>query len=310
MIKAKKKQAQPAVLIVDDKPVNIKELSILLKENYRVLVAYKGVKALKMASGKKQPDLILLDIMMPEMDGYEVCRRLKADERTQDIPVIFMTKRNEKKEEEEWFKIGASDYISKPFKPDVVRARVRTHVNLKLTSDALEKLALIDRLTGIGNRRYYEERLRKIWKHTTRTHHLISIMMIDIDQFKAYNDNYGHGAGDECLRSLTLALQNTVQRPMDVIARYAGEEFVVILPETDIEGTSHIAANILKAVRELAIPHAFSSIADYLTVSIGHVTARPGYGQNPDELRDMADCALYMSKRSGGNQAMNADISS
>ncbi|MBF0235127.1 MAG: GGDEF domain-containing protein [Desulfamplus sp.] len=163
-------------------------------------------------------------------------------------------------------------------------------------------------MTGIANRRYYQESFQKLWKHSMRTRRLISIIMIDIDNFKAYNDNYGHDAGDDCIRSVAQALRNTLQRPMDIVARYGGDEFVAILPETDLDGTSIIAESMLKAVRDLAIPHAFSSTADHVTISAGYISARPYNGQSPDELRDMANCALYMSKSSGRNQARKADI--
>lgn len=297
-----KKKQLPTILIVDDQPINIEILSNLLKFNYRILAATSGLKALNIALKENQPDLILLDITMPGLDGYEVCHMLKDNEKTQNIPVIFVTSRTSPEDEEKGFEIGASDYISKPFQPAVIRARIRNQMNLKIRTDALEKMAQIDGLTGIANRRYYNDNSLRIWKQNSRANSTISIVMIDIDNFKAYNDNYGHGVGDDCLISIAQALQNTIKRPMDIFARYGGEEFVAILSNTDSEGTLHIAKNMLNAVRNLKIPHAFSKTEKYVTISIGYATTTNFNIQEPSELQERADRALYLSKDLGRNQ--------
>ncbi|MFP4130226.1 MAG: response regulator, partial [Halorhodospira sp.] len=191
---------RPRVLIVDDEPTNIQALARLLKAEYHTQVATGGDKALALAAGEPQPDLILLDVVMPEPDGHEVCRRLKADPRTQDIPVIFVTGRAGAEDEERGLELGAVDYIAKPFTPAITRHRVRTHVELKRKTDALERLAQRDGLTDLPNRRQLDRQLHEEWARAQRGGTALSVAMMDIDHFKAYNDHYGHGAGDTCLR--------------------------------------------------------------------------------------------------------------
>mgnify|MGYP000562459402 CR=1 FL=1 len=291
------------VLIVDDQPANIHALAKLIREEYQVLAATSGSKALEIAQGENPPDLILLDIMMPEMDGYEVCRRLKASEQTNPIPVIFVTARNTPEDEEMGFNLGAVDYISKPFNPTIVRARVKNHMNLKIKTDMLERLSMQDGLTHIPNRRYFEETLTKEWARAQRNSLPLSLVMLDIDNFKAYNDNYGHGAGDECLQRVARALKKSLARSMDLVARYGGEEFVALLPETDAQGAIHVAEGLRTAVAGLGITHEYSEIASVVSVSIGVAThSRETERESSLELQQAADRALYLAKEKGRNQ--------
>lgn len=291
------------ILIVDDQPANIHALGKLLKDDYQVLAATSGAKALDIAASTPPPDLILLDIMMPEMDGYEVCRRLKANEHTHDIPVIFVTAKDSTEDEEMGFSLGAVDYISKPFRPTIVRARVKTHMSLKIKTDLLENLSMRDGLTDIPNRRLYEDSLAKEWARVPRSNMPLSLVMMDIDHFKPYNDNYGHGAGDECLQRVATALNTALDRGSDVIARFGGEEFVALLPDTDSAGAYHVAQTLQTAVQNLALPHEYSPTAAIVTLSLGVATHSPETPyQNAVTLQETADQALYQAKANGRNQ--------
>ncbi len=299
-------QGKSSVLIVDDMPINIQVLAEALREDYRVRVAASGPKALALAESQDPPDIVLLDIMMPGMDGYEVCRRLKSNPQTMGIPVIFVTAKGATEDEALGLNLGAVDYISKPFSIPVVKARVRTHLQLKLRTDLLEQLSMLDALTGIANRRSFDQSLEREWGRSQRTGSLLGVVMLDIDHFKAYNDNYGHGAGDECLRRVAQALQSVVQRPLDLVARYGGEEFVALLPETEPTGTALLAERFRGAVAEQHLPHAFSPVAPQVTVSVGHASRAAVNGETPQALVAAADQALYRAKAEGRNRVVAA----
>lgn len=298
-------EAKPAtILIVDDQPTNIHVLAALLKKDYRILTATRGEKALELAAQPPQPDLILLDIVMPEMDGHEICSRLKNAEATKSIPIIFVTALGEEQDEEHGLNLGAADYITKPFSPAIVRARVRNQINLKLRTDRLEQVAMQDGLTQIPNRRYFDQKLTEEWTRLLRNGQCLSLLMIDIDHFKPYNDHYGHGAGDECLRRVAQALYQVPHRPTDLVARYGGEEFAVILPETDRLGAAHLAQRLLDAVRALALEHAYSEVAPQVTISVGMATHSPDQPYyDAEALKQGADQALYQAKARGRNCA-------
>ncbi len=292
-----------SVLIVDDQPANIHALAKLIRDDYHILAATSGARALEITAGDTPPDLVLLDIMMPEMDGYEVCRRIKASEQTHDIPVIFVTARDATEDEEMGFSLGAVDYISKPFSPVIARARIRNQINLKLKTDILEKLSMQDGLTNIPNRRFFEETLAREWSRTRRSGLPLSLLMMDIDNFKPYNDNYGHGQGDECLRSVARALKNSLARPMDLAARYGGEEFVALLPETDAKGALHVAEELRAGVENLGITHEYSPASAVVTMSVGVATnSRDKSFNSLKELLQAADKALYLAKEQGRNR--------
>lgn len=291
-------KAQACVLIVDNTPANIRVLAEALTADYRIRVASQGAKALEIARSTDPPDLILLDVMMPQMDGYEVCQQLKADARTSHIPVIFVTAKSSIEDETYGLSLGAVDYIGKPFHLPIVRARVKTHINLKLQTDLLENLAQLDGLTYIPNRRRFDQLFAQEWTRMSRELTPLALAMIDVDHFKAYNDHYGHGAGDDCLRQVASALQRTLQRPADLAARYGGEEFVLLLPNTDGPGACTIAERARSEIAAADLPHAHSPTAGHITVSIGVAVAEIPDGDR-QRLLSAADQALYQAKREG-----------
>lgn len=298
---AERDEEKAKILIVDDERLNLNLLNALLKSDYKIMVATSGEQALKGAlSGK--PDLILLDIVMPDMDGYEVCRQLKADSKTQQIPIIFISAMSDAENETRGFELGAVDFISKPFSNSVVKARVGTHLRLKRKSDLLEKLVSLDGLTEIPNRRALDEAREREWARCLRTGTPLSFVMIDIDLFKQYNDHYGHGAGDECLIRIAKTLWHCAQRPGDLVARYGGEEFAAILPDTDLEGAMRMAEHFRSAIAALNIPHACSSAAPHVTVSIGVAETTASSATGAEQLFAVADKMLYQAKAAGRNQ--------
>lgn len=291
------------ILIVDDEPVNIKYLLGILREepSYEIFVATNGKKALEIA-GSKKLDLILLDIIMPDVDGYEVCRQLKKQPHTQSIPVIFITALGSEIDEGKGFEMGAVDYIAKPLHPIVVKARVKTHLQLKKQNDVLKKLSFSDGLTGLFNRSYLDQYIFAEWNRSKRSQSAIAMIMADIDYFKPFNDGYGHLAGDECLKKVARSLGAALTRDSDVCCRYGGEEFVTLLPETNLDGALIVANKQLQNVRELAHPHAYSKVSKSVTVSLGVASLVPQqYDNNHEVLISMADSALYQAKNAGRN---------
>jgi diguanylate cyclase (GGDEF)-like protein len=300
---------KPTILIVDDIPLNIKILGDSLKKDYRVRFATEGPKALAIAASDDQPDLILLDIVMPVMDGYEVCRRLKANRHTRNIPVIFITAKDQEEDETAGLEIGAVDYITKPFSLPIVNARIHTHLELKRHRDFLENLSTLDGLTGVPNRRTFDERLRMEWRRAIRESTSLALLIMDIDHFKAFNDNYGHLAGDDCLKLVARNLAATINRPGDFFARYGGEEFTCILPLTDLNGVRHMAGKMLSRIESLKIPHRYSSVGDHVTISIGGACIYPIAPARIDMLIEAADKSLYEAKKEGRNCIRTVDVS-
>ena len=287
-------EEKPKVLIVDDERLNLNLLNELLKSEYEVSVATNGEQALKGVQACK-PDIILLDIIMPDINGYEICRILKDDIATQDIPIIFITAKNYAIEETLGFELGAVDFISKPFNNSVVKARLRTHMRLKKKTDLLERLVSLDGLTEIPNRRAFDETREREWARCYRTKSSISLIMIDVDHFKQYNDSYGHSSGDDVLIKVAKALSSCVRRPGDFVARFGGEEFAAVLSDTDYEGALQIGKMFNEAVAELKLPHDKSDVADYITASVGVASVTPNSDNTPEDLLDAADRMLYKS---------------
>lgn len=299
---------KPTLLIVDDEPSNIKLLiNALGNQNYHIRVATNGMKALEIIFGSQTPDLVLLDIVMPEVDGYHVCQEIKQHTKYQNIPIIFLTDKDESVDEEKGLLLGAVDYISKPFHIPILKARVKTHIELKFKSDLLERYASIDQLTNIPNRRQFEEKLQNEWQRCLRTKSPVSLIMMDIDFFKQYNDNYGNPTGDNCLKQAAKALCEHVRRPGDVIARYGGEEFVAMLPTTDKKGAVKIALDMQLAIRSLKISHEHSSVADIITMSFGIGTIIPAADLKPEQLIEHADTMLNSAKNAGRNTIKSSE---
>ncbi len=293
---------KPLILIVDDTPTNIQVLAESLRVDYRVRVAGSGKTAFEIIAKVGAPDLILLDVMMPEMDGYEVCRRLKQVPETRDVPVIFVTAKADTLDEEYGLNLGAVDYIAKPFHLPIVAARVRNHINLKIKTDLLESQAMLDGLTNIPNRRRFDETLASEWKRALRSGTQLSLIMADIDFFKRYNDHYGHGVGDECLKKVAAALASSTDRPSDLVARYGGEEFVAILPDTDAAGAQAIAERFRSHVERMKIAHEFSEVSNFVTVSVGLACVIPTIDMQSADILKHADGMLYQAKESGRNR--------
>jgi diguanylate cyclase (GGDEF)-like protein len=290
------------VLVVDDSSFNRKLLSDALSGEFEVRVAHTGAEALEMAAGRDgepRPDLVLMDIIMPGMDGHTACVRLKDDPATRDIPVIFISSMDDAEDEAHGLGLGAVDYITKPFSIPIVKARVRTHVELKRQRDTLRELSSVDGLTRIANRRRFDEYYEAEWQGAKRRQSPVSVVMADIDHFKAYNDTYGHARGDECLRAVAAALKSVLKRPTDLLARYGGEEFVAVLPGTAAEGAVALAEEMRRAVADLDIEHAASETAGHVTVSLGVGTLVPGAMVEPVALVRLADEKLYEAKNGG-----------
>lgn len=295
------------ILIVDDLPSNIRILGEALRPYYEIVVATSGKQALTLAQDIR-PDLILLDIMMPGMDGYEVCRELKSEPKTRNIPVIFITAKVQTEDEVQGFEIGGADYITKPFRLPAVLARIKTQLDLKRKYDLLENLAALDGLTEIPNRRRFDDALEHEWRRTQRTGRPLTVIMMDIDFFKNYNDRYGHMAGDECLRMVAQSLSRIVNRPGDLVARFGGEEFVALLPDTGPQAARHLAESMREGVAGLNIPHAASSVAEHVTLSLGAATRVPILDLTPASLVEEADRLLYQAKQEGRNRTRAAII--
>lgn len=296
--------ADTTILIVDDMPSNIEVLNQVLGGEYDILFATGGQQALEIAANEV-PDLILLDVMMPNMDGYQVCKKLKANPKTQRIPVIFITAMDQDEDEARGLNLGAIDYLTKPIRPAIVKARIRNHLQLKRYRDVLEHLSLTDGLTGIPNRRCFDVCLETEWRRGRRNGTPLSLLIMDIDLFKAFNDGYGHLAGDECLRKVASALVGCIRRPADLVARYGGEEFACLLPDTGLDGAVSVAEQIRQTIHELNIPHGFSAVADRITLSMGVVSQVPGHAQSPADLIRAADGCLYKAKGDGRNRIVS-----
>jgi diguanylate cyclase (GGDEF)-like protein len=299
--------ARPRLLVVDDQPINIQTLYQIFQADHEVFMATSGKQALNFCQ-HNPPDLILLDIVMPEMDGLEVCHHLKADPLTANIPIIFVTAQSEPAEETRALEAGAVDFITKPVTPAVVRARVRTHLTLKAQNDLLRSMAFVDGLTGVANRRRFDEDFDSEWRRCRRNGTSLALVMIDIDHFKRYNDYYGHQAGDTCLRAVANALQGSFGRAHDLVARYGGEEFVCLLPECELDGAQTKAEELREAIASLGIPHEVSPTAAWLTISLGVAVANPDGKNTAEQLLNAADEALYTAKSAGRNRVSIARL--
>lgn len=296
---------KPRVLLVDDERFNLTTLHALLNDSYKIMVATSGDQAIA-AVLKAMPDLILLDINMPGMDGYEVCSKLKNDPLTAAIPIIFITANTDIASEAKGLELGAEDYIAKPFNPQIVLARVRTQIRLKQQADLLAQYAYKDGLTQVMNRRFLDEQLPREIARSQRSGLPLSLIIMDIDFFKKYNDHYGHIKGDDCLKQVAQAVSSVIQRPADTVIRYGGEEFVIVLPDTDLNGAASIADSIREAVLSTQIVHAESPVSDYVSISLGVASNMLTQDMSSQDLLSMADAALYRAKEKGRNRAETA----
>lgn len=299
------------ILIVDDMSTNLMMLSDILKDDYNIKISKTGEKAIELCKNL-DIDLVLLDIEMPLMNGYEVCKNLKNYEKTKNIPIIFVSAKNSEEDEEYGLNLGAIDYISKPFSKVIIKARVKNQIKLKQKTELLEKLSNYDGLTNIKNRRYFDDRLTQVYKDSKIKNTNLALMMIDIDFFKPYNDNYGHGKGDEALKIVAKTLENsilnTLDRPNDLVARYGGEEFVVLLSNIDLKELEEISNRVVKAIRDENIEHKFSKVASYLTISLGAVLCKSSNDLSIASIMKSADEALYEVKQKSRDNFLIKEI--
>jgi len=280
-------------------------LDSMLRDEYEISVALDGIQALKRAADLL-PDLILLDIQMPAMDGYEVCQRLKRNENTRNIPVIFVTSMTDEEDEIKGLALGAADYITKPYRLAIIKARLRNHLQLKRQRDQLSRLSTLDSLTGIANRRAFETTLEQEWRRAVRHSNELALIFSDIDYFKAYNDNYGHMAGDTCLKEVAQTLASVPNRGADLVARYGGEEFVCLLPECDLDAAENIAEKMRTDILALNIPHSYSETHPSISLSFGIACITPRKSQCiPSDLIVAADKMLYQAKEQGRNRIVS-----
>ena len=298
---------KPKLLVVDDQPINIQVMHQVFGADYQVFMATNGEQALSICQ-TNPPDLVLLDVVMPGMDGFEVCSQLKATPATRDIPVIFVTAHSDAAQETHGLSVGAVDFISKPVNPAVVRARVKTHLTLKFQSDLLRNLVFLDGLSGVYNRRYFDQQLGVEWARAARSNSPLSLIMVDVDHFKLYNDRYGHQAGDDCLRQVALALKSGLRRPADLVARYGGEEFACILPDTGFEDALAIAQDMERMVRARNIHHALSTFDGVVTASLGLGTRINPAAGDAAALVGLADAQLYQAKQTGRGRVCGARL--
>jgi diguanylate cyclase (GGDEF)-like protein len=291
------------VLIADDDALNRDVLCELLQPEYSVLLAKNGTQALERAA-RHQPDLILLDVMMPDMSGFDVLRRLRATPQLEHVSIIFVSSLNRPEDEAAGLQAGASDYIAKPFNATVVLARVALHLQLVRQRRLLEHLAHVDGLTELANRRRFDDVYDLEWQRARRSGRPLSLALLDIDSFKQFNDLYGHPAGDRALRAVARAASAHMRRPADLAARYGGEELVLLMPETDAAQALGIVQALREAVMQLMIAHAGSAAAPVITVSIGGATLDAPALESSAALFEAADVQLYRAKQGGRNRVM------
>lgn len=287
------------ILLVDDTRTNLEILAACLQQNYHLKVARNGIRCLELAEKDPIPDLILLDVIMPDMDGYEVCRQLKANSLTQHIPIIFVTGKDSDDDEEYGLQLGAVDYITKPIRPAIVTARVSTQIILKQQSDALRTMALHDQLTGLFNRHFLIESATNKISRLSRHGGKLSIMMIDIDHFKLVNDQFGHQSGDIVLQAVAHVLADC-NRKEDVVARFGGEEFVILLDHCSLDDTQEKAEQLRLKIDQL------NPEQIHVTASFGIAELQPD-GEEFDHLLARADEAVYLAKEKGRNCIVKAN---
>lgn len=287
------------ILVIDDSTVQAEFLSSILKDTYEVVTCHTAEEGLKNAKTGEY-SLILLDIVMPGMDGFMLLRELKGTVLTQYIPVILITSLADIQHEERGLLLGAVDYITKPFSPVIIRARINTHIQLYHYQMQFKRQAMVDELTGIANRRRYEDESATKWAEATRFGFPISICMFDIDKFKLYNDTFGHPAGDKVISSVANTASEFFLRATDLFARYGGEEFVAVFVGGDGESAFQHMTRVRQAIEDLHIPHN-SPVSQWVTVSIGGVTVLPKPGDSYDTYLKIADTMLYDAKRFGRN---------
>lgn len=296
------KNTKARILIIDDSALIVNILRDILITEYEVHTVNDFQDSINIVK-QVNPHLILLDIVMPKISGFEIIKMIKKDPMIYDIPIIFISGLKETVNESKAFELGAVDFITKPFHPSIVKARVKTHIQLYLYRKQIEGLAWSDGLTGLYNRRGYEFYIKKSWTKAKREKKPLSLMMIDIDCFKLYNDTYGHLQGDEVLKVIAESIvQGIDDTEGNIAVRYGGEEFLIILPDVQKDDAIKIAQNIFDNIKALRIIHESSKVAKYVTVSLGGVTIIPDEKTSITSVLNMADQMLYIAKKNGRNK--------
>ncbi len=290
------------ILIIDDSLTQADLLKAILETDYSITITHDSQEGLRLA-GCGEFSLILMDVVMPGMDGFVLLRKLREAALIQRTPVILITSLSDLESEERGLALGAVDYIRKPFRDAIIRARVNTHIKLYQYRLQVERLAMIDQLTGVANRRRYDLTCRTKWQDAIRLGVPISLCMFDIDKFKVYNDTFGHPAGDKVIMEVAHTVNGLFRRNTDFFARYGGEEFVAILLGNDAESAYRHLKDVRRAVEERKIPHN-PEVAPWVTVSVGGVTVIPKEGDSYDTYLQIADTMLYDAKRFGRNQVV------
>ena len=299
-----KLNSKETILIASNDDVLSHQIAQSLQAEHNIIFAASSKITVDIATSNNQPDLVLIDADLPNPDGISTCRMIKENDLSNHIPTIILSAQRDENSEIKAFDMGASDFVVKNISPKVLNARARTLLRLKRANDLLKELAHIDFLTEIPNRREYTRMIKIAWREGMRSGNKLSVILIDIDHFKSYNDNYGHIEGDKCLQKVARFLQCNINRPTDTVARYGGEEFILVLPNTDEDGAITIAELIQTKLEQLNIPHAHSPTAKHITVSQGIASIIPSASNKLSHLIQAADEALYTAKKSGRNKIM------
>lgn len=303
------------ILLVEDSATLRHAMSQYISEaGHTPLIARSGEEALQLLEDTPV-DLIIMDVEMPGLNGFETTRLIREWLGGHWVPIIFVTGKNEDESYREGIEAGGDDYLIKPVSPVIIKAKIRAMARIAEMRDQLnqlnaelEALSQLDSLTQILNRRTFNDQANQHWRLAVRHQTPTSVLMIDVDHFKPYNDHYGHPAGDRCLKQITQAIKGCLQRPSDLLGRYGGEEFIALLPETDLAGARHIGQCINRAVRELSLEHRHSPVGDCVTVSIGGATCHHSMGHTLEEVIKCADRALYRVKHKGRDSALIEEV--
>ena len=295
-------QSRARLLLVDDDSSQLNFYMASLSRDYDCEFAKSAKEAMQVSRSYPLPDLIVLDVEMPNVNGFELCRSLKNDDITKEIPVMFVSAASDINAKTKGFQVGCVDYVTKPVLIPELQARIDTHVKLRRQTQQLEALSYTDALTGVANRRRYNETLLREWQRCCRYTQALTLMIIDVDDFKAFNDFYGHTMGDQCLVKIARQMNGLVKRPGDLFSRIGGEEFALLLTDCDRFGASLKAEELLKSVANLNIEHQAAPRNDRLTISAGVAICTPSPGDEPLYLFQAADEALFRSKHHGKNK--------
>lgn len=295
------------LLVEDSATLRYTMCSFIERAGHDAVVAESGEQALQLVE-RTAVDLVIMDVEMPGLDGFETTRLVREFFGERWVPIIFVTGMGDESSYQRGIEAGGDDYMIKPVSPVILKAKLRAFERivgmqhqLQALNQELQDLSQKDGLTELFNRRAYEEKAGRQWQISTRAHESVAVLMVDVDHFKEFNDQYGHPAGDDCLRMVARALLKALHRPADILARYGGEEFIVLLPNTDLEGARTVAESLREAIQSLAIVHESSSAAELVTVSVGGAVARHTTGLSEKQLAREADDALYRAKNRGRN---------